>query len=79
MQALEVFQVSVKKRVFVIPLNFTPYCSDAFDSLNVINFMRSRFTRNAVNSFLYFEVVLGPSKAGKRLSKPLRKFGFAPT
>ncbi len=60
METLEIFQVTVKKRIFVIPFDFESECSSR-EIFYVIYFMGDRFSLYAIHNSFHFEVVFAPA------------------
>lgn len=59
MKSLEVFQITVKKRIFVVPLYFKSK-SKTRKNFHMINFMRNGLFFQPINYFLYFKLMLFP-------------------
>ena len=60
MEALEVFEVSVEERVFVVPFDLEGD-SAACERADMVDFVRLGFTRDAIDRPLNNEIVLLPS------------------
>ncbi len=78
MKALKIFQVAIKERIFIVPLNFQ--CNDALiESPNVIYLMRHRFALDAVDCLFDLKIYLLPSVLRQSAAKTLCPLGFAAT
>lgn len=67
MQSLEVFKISIKKWVFVIPFDLKRERS-AREHFHMINLMRNGLFFFTINYLLDFEVMLLPTKGIRKLS-----------
>jgi hypothetical protein len=74
-QALEIFEVPIKKRVLVVPLDFKGEF-ECVKLLNVVDFMRRSFTRDTVYTFSDFEDALFPFCIVKGVAHSLSSLCF---
>lgn len=77
-QPLKVFEISIEKRVLVIPLDF--HSDDAiFERFDVVDLMGLAFALYAIDGFLDDKVDFVPSLSSERASKALRSLRLPTT
>ena len=78
MQSLEVLEVTVKERIFVVPLDLERNGS-GIERIDVIDLEGLGFFLHAVDNSLNDEDMLAPLMRGQRLSEPLGPLCFPAT
>lgn len=76
MQSFEIFQVTIKEWVFIIPFYFESNRT-SLKAVDVINLVRLRLPLDAVNNPLNHEFVLSPAMRLQRIAKPLSPLGLS--
>jgi len=74
MQAFKIFEISIKKRVFIIPFYFQSYFVRLVKYrkyFDMIYFMSNTFSRFIINNFLYFKLSFRPAHITKGISESL--------
>ncbi len=71
MKALKIFQVTIKKWIFIVPFDLKCDSQPILKCADVIHFMGLTLARNAVYPALNDEVSLDPSLISQRTSKAL--------
>jgi len=77
MQALKILQVTIEKRIFVIPLDFQRDRA-AGKFADVIDLVRNRLAHFAVDDFLNDKFGLRPAQLSERFAEPLRALRLTP-
>jgi hypothetical protein len=75
-QAFEVFQITVEKGIFVVPLDFERDRS-CLECSDVVDFMRLSLSLHAVNDPLNNEIVFSPAMFRERIAQPLGAIGLS--
>lgn len=78
MQAFEIFQVAIEKRVLIVPFDFEGD-NAFFECADVIHFVRYRFALYAVDRLFDGEVDFLPAFGGQAVTQPLCAFCFPST
>ena len=65
-QALEIFQIAVEKRIFVVPLDFTADRANRGNPSHVIDLVGGGLSLHAVDVFRHNELMFYPSQLGER-------------
>lgn len=77
MQALEVFEIAVEEWILVVPFDLKCDNAHAGMGFHMIDLVRCRLARYAVDGLPHLEDMFAPTHRGKRSAQPLSEFGFA--
>jgi len=77
MQPLEVLQIAIEERVFIVPFDFASQHA-RLGAPHMVNLVRGRLARLSVHDLNYLEVVFLPSHVRKATAKPLSKLRLPP-
>ena len=79
MQSLEILKVTIKKRIFVVPLNLESNDRAIARSSHMVNLMGLRFPLYTIDDFLNFKDGFIPALLRKPTTQSLGRFGLAPS